>query len=87
MFWVLKHRESEVFVIESEGHYKVANYPSTQKEVCCGCEQYFTIKDSFEPLVDRVRKRSYLIHTDCFDLLEAKLKGEGNGNLPSWAQS
>jgi hypothetical protein len=75
-----------MLILESEGHCRVADYPAVQSELCCGCDQYFVLTDSFEPLVDRVRKRSYLIHTNCFDLLEAKLKGGNNANLPAWAQ-
>ncbi len=76
-----------MLIIESEGHILVINYPAIQKECCDGCGANFGLEESFEPLVDRIRKRSYLIHPCCFELLEAKLKGEGNGNLPPWAQS
>ena len=74
-------------IIESEGHVKVADYPAIQYEVCSGCGHTFESDQIFEPFVDRVRKRSYLIHPNCWDQLCAKLKGGNNGNLPPWAQS
>jgi len=75
-----------MLLLESDGHGKVGDYPRMLGEVCNGCESEFTAEDSFEALVDRLSKRGYLIHTSCFDALEAKLKGGNNGNLPAWAQ-
>lgn len=75
-----------MLILESEGHLKVSDCPSVLAEVCNGCNRSFTLKDSFEPLVDRVRKRSYLIHPGCWDVLVVKLKGEGYENLPAWAK-
>jgi hypothetical protein len=75
-----------MLIIESEGHCNVANYPKITAEICNGCDKPFGPEDIFEALVDRVRKRSYLIHPNCWEILEAKLKGGSNGNLPSWAK-
>ncbi len=75
-----------MLVLESEGHRKVSDYPRLKCEVCHGCGRLFDGQDVFEALVDRVRKRSYLIHVDCWELLTAKIKGGENGNLPAWAQ-
>lgn len=73
-------------IVESEGHCKVADYPAITQEICCGCEQQFALEDSFEALVDRIRKLSYLIHPNCWELLETKLKGGEYGDLPAWAR-
>lgn len=75
-----------MMIIESEGHSKIADYPLMVGELCHGCGCQFVNEDIFEALVDRVRKRSYLIHDGCWDLLCAKIKGGENGNLPAWAK-
>ncbi len=75
-------------ILESDGHGKVCDYLRLEGEICEGCGEQLTCQDSFEALVDRITHRGYLIHTNksCWDVLESKLKGENNGNLPSWAQ-
>jgi len=73
-------------IFESEGHARVSNHPLLIGEMCHGCECEFGLDDVFEALVDRVRKRSYLIHEGCWELLSAKIQGGSNGNLPAWAQ-
>jgi hypothetical protein len=73
-------------IIESEGHCKASDYSNITAEICNGCDKAFGLEDVFEALVDRVRKRCYLIHPECWELLEAKLKGGKDGNLPPWAK-
>ncbi len=76
-----------MLIIESEGHFTLADYPDLLGQPCAGCNRQFTRIDKFESLIDRVRKQQYLIHPNCWEQLQVKLKGEGNGNLPPWAQS
>ena len=77
-----------MIAIESDGHNKVADYPQMIGEICNACGQHLEVDDSFESLVDRVSRRSYLLHTgsNCWSLFETKLKGEEYGNVPAWAQ-
>lgn len=73
-------------LLESDGHGSISDYPALESDACHGCDYLFAPNDEFEALVDRITKRGYLIHTWCFEKLEAKLKGEEYGNVPAWTQ-
>lgn len=70
-------------ILDSEGHGEVAGLPQLLGQACDGCGQAFVESDLYEGVYDRIFRRSYMIHPDCWELLLSRVKRSNHGrNLP-----
>lgn len=73
-----------VAILESEGHGRVADLLLLLEQCCSGCDLAFVEIDLYEGVYDRVFRRSYVIHPDCWELLLNRVKRSNYGRDLPW---
>lgn len=75
-----------VAILDSEGHGEVAHLPILLAQTCDGCAHNFVESDLYEGVYDRIFRRSYVIHPDCWELLLGRVKRSNHGRDLPWVR-